>query len=138
MYWKRESRCVYCWTMSTSDGDEKQLCLNCLSPNSPVANFCGDCGAPLSSYAATGPIESIFAEGHVYRKAVSEPKNVVVLVGVWLLFAPTVAFGLMPLFRENEAAWPGAAMALLLVPISVAIIWKTTRRYFSRKVVSQG
>jgi hypothetical protein len=123
---------------SVPDEDERQLCLNCLSPNSPLANFCADCGAPLSSYAATGPLERVFAEGHVYRRAVAEPKSLLVVIGVWVLFGMTVTAGIMPfLLTPDDAGVPGLLMALLLVPISVAVIWKTTRRYTSRKVPSK-
>jgi hypothetical protein len=117
--------------------DEKELCLSCLSPNSPGANFCADCGAPLSSYAATGPLERIFAEGHLYRRAVAEPKNILVVIGVWLLFGVTAAYGILPLLDRNAAGLPGLLMALLLGPISIAVIWKTTSRYLSRKVPSR-
>ena len=118
---------------TASEEDEKQLCLSCLSPNSPVANFCADCGAPLSSYAATGPLERVFAEGHLYRQAVAEPKSILVVIGVWLLFGMTAAAGIVPLFDRSEAGLPGYLMALLLVPICVVMIWKTTARYLSRK-----
>src|SRR3954464_10914584 len=55
--------------------EEKQLCANCMFPNYPEAHFCAKCGAPLSSYASTGPFESLFAEGHVYRQATEQPRK---------------------------------------------------------------
>jgi hypothetical protein len=88
----------------------------------------------MSSYAATGPLESVFAEGHVYRRAVAQPKNILVVIGVWLLFGMTTASGLIPLLDRGEIGAPGILMALLLVPISIVVIWKTTRRHASRKV----
>jgi hypothetical protein len=42
----------------SADAMEHALCLQCLAPNVPTAHFCGDCGAPLSPYAATAPFES--------------------------------------------------------------------------------
>jgi hypothetical protein len=52
-----------------SEQAELELCISCLQPNSPGTHFCRHCGTPLTSYAATGPFESIFAEGDFVRKA---------------------------------------------------------------------
>ena len=49
---------------------EMELCISCVRPNVPGTNFCVHCGTPLTSYAATGPFESIFAEGDLWRKAI--------------------------------------------------------------------
>src|SRR3954464_15103851 len=73
--------------------EEKQLCANCMFPNYPEAHFCAKCGAPLSSYASTGPFESLFAEGHIYRQATEQPRKLVVVFGIWLIFGiPALAF----------------------------------------------
>mgnify|MGYP007030110215 CR=1 FL=1 len=45
------------------------MCISCLKPNMPGVHFCRHCGTPLTSYAATAPFESIFAEGDMWRKA---------------------------------------------------------------------
>ena len=50
---------------------ELEICISCLKTNTPGTHFCGHCGTPLTSYAATAPFESIFAEGDMWRKAVS-------------------------------------------------------------------
>jgi hypothetical protein len=51
---------------------ELEVCISCLKTNVPGTHFCGHCGTPLTSYAATAPFESIFAEGDLWRKAVSQ------------------------------------------------------------------
>ena len=71
---------------SPEELSEKELCLGCLFPNEAGANFCAKCGAPLTSYASTGPFESLFAEGHVYRQAVNQPRRLIVVLGVWVIF----------------------------------------------------
>src|SRR5258705_6327948 len=71
---------------SDAEGVERELCRICLEPNVPGATFCKDCGAPLSSYAATGPFESLFTEGHVYRQAAEHPQKLIVLLGMWVIF----------------------------------------------------
>jgi predicted amidophosphoribosyltransferase len=50
---------------------ELEICISCLKTNAPGTHFCGHCGTPLTSYAATAPFESIIAEGDIWRKAVS-------------------------------------------------------------------
>jgi len=118
---------------ATRERGEKQLCLNCLAPNSQLANFCHDCGAPLSSFAATGPIESVFAEGHVYRQAVESPRSWIVVVGVWVLFGMMALSGAMPLFAGQETGTPGVIYSLILLPIPLLVLWKTTRRFFESR-----
>ena len=71
---------------SSGENQERELCPSCLAPNAPGAHFCSDCGAPLSSYAATAPFVSLFAEGHAYRQAVEKPRSWIVLLGIWMLF----------------------------------------------------
>ena len=111
---------------------ESQLCLNCMVPNSPLANFCYDCGAPLSSFAATGPMESIMAEGHLYRKAVETPRSWIVIAGVWMIFGMMLFSGALPLFIETERRLPGVLLhSAILIPFAVAVLWKTTRSFFA-------
>jgi hypothetical protein len=54
------------------DLQELEVCISCLKTNPPGTHFCGHCGTPLTSYAATAPFESIFAEGDLWRKAVRQ------------------------------------------------------------------
>ena len=51
-----------------------EICISCLQTNSPGEHFCTHCGTPLTSYAATGPFESIFAEGDFIRKAIGNQR----------------------------------------------------------------
>jgi len=55
--------------------EELEVCISCLQTNAPGTNFCRHCGTPLTSYAATAPLESIFAEGNFWRKAVAKAKG---------------------------------------------------------------
>jgi hypothetical protein len=58
--------------VSEQEEQELEVCISCLKTNVPGTHFCGHCGTPLTSYAATAPFESIFAEGDLWRKAVSQ------------------------------------------------------------------
>lgn len=115
------------------ESDEKELCIGCMSPNEPSVNFCAKCGAPLTSYAATAPFESLFAEGHVYRQAVQHPSKFIVVCGVWFIFgsvgAGTCVFTFLNL---NYGFGMDTAIAVFLAVVSVVIIWKCTRNYLRK------
>ncbi|MBI5385205.1 MAG: hypothetical protein HZA90_11035 [Verrucomicrobia bacterium] len=116
----------------TAEADEKQLCVSCMFPNEPSAHFCAKCGAPLSSYAATGPFESLFAEGHVYRQAAERPRSLIVVLGVWLIFGMMALAGLVVAFMGRDMGIGYTAFGALILAISVVLIWKTTRNYRAR------
>src|SRR5438128_3538672 len=90
-------------SQASGEPDEKQLCISCMFPNEPSAHFCSKCGAPMSSYAATGPFESLFAEGHVYRQAAERPRSFVVVLGIWIIFGMMALAGAALLFIGREA-----------------------------------
>lgn len=50
---------------------ETELCISCLHGNVPGTHFCPHCGAPLTSYATTGPLEHAFAFGDFFRKSLN-------------------------------------------------------------------
>jgi predicted amidophosphoribosyltransferase len=54
------------------EAQELEVCISCLKTNDPGTHFCDHCGTPLTSFAATAPLESIRAEGDLWRKAVSQ------------------------------------------------------------------
>jgi hypothetical protein len=101
-------------------------------PNDPAAHFCAKCGAPLTSYAATGPFESLFAEGHVYRQAAERPRSMVVVLGVWLIFGMIALAGLVFVFMGRDMGIGYTAFGALMLAFSVVLIWKTTRNYLAR------
>ena len=114
-----------------SEMDEKQLCVSCVFPNDPEAHFCAKCGAPLSSYAATGPFERIFAEGHVYRQAAERPRSLIVVVGIWVIFGPLALMGVILLVTGRTSGFALVLVGALLLIFSIAMIAKTTRNYFT-------
>ncbi len=123
---------------STPDAEEKQLCLSCLTPNHLANHFCAKCGAPLTSYAATAPFESIFAEGSVYRQAAERPHKFIIVLGIWLIFGGMALGGLaitgFSLADQDRVhSIFGALFGLGLIIFSGLIIRKTTRNYLARK-----
>jgi len=115
-----------------AEGGEKQLCVSCMAPNEPSAHFCIKCGAPLSSYASTGPFESVLAEGAVYRQAAERPRTLIVVLGVWLIFGTMGLVGLMIAVMGRDMGIGYMASGASMLAISVVLIWKSTRNYFAR------
>ncbi len=113
------------------ESNEKQLCVSCLSPNEPEADFCAKCGAPLTAYAATGPFESVFAEGHLYRQAVARPRSFIVVAGIWSLFGVFgfTGAGLIAIGRDIGLGY--SICGALVIALAVAVIAKTTWNYFA-------
>jgi ribosomal protein L40E len=108
-------------TQAEAEMEEKQLCLSCLFPNTTSANFCAKCGAPLSSYAATGPFEHLFAEGYVYREAAEKPRSLIVVLGIWLIFGFMALTGAFMVFLVRSGVHYTALGAVMLV-ISLMLI----------------
>ena len=120
---------------SPQDGEEQELCTQCMAGNPPGSHFCRECGAPLSSYAATGPFESLFAEGHLYRRAVEQPQRLVVVLGIWLIFGLMASGGALLLATSwNPVNFPGVLTGIGMLAISVVLIARTTRNYIERRV----
>jgi hypothetical protein len=128
-----------------AESDEKQLCICCMMPNEPSAHFCAECGAPLTSYASTGPFESLFAEGAVYREAAARPRRLIVVAGVWLVFGSAVFTGFAMVFGANfklynapvAVTFFGAPGGIAMIAVSSAMIWKTTKNYLAWKHASR-
>ncbi|MBL9174588.1 MAG: zinc ribbon domain-containing protein [Verrucomicrobiales bacterium] len=110
---------------------ELPLCLGCAQPNDPAANFCSHCGAPMTSYASTGPFESLFAEGRAYREAADHPRSPVVVAGVWLLFGMMFLGGLLLTSPALHGDFLIAIPGLLLMGLSLTMLIKTTRNFLA-------
>lgn len=116
-----------------SDNEAKQLCVSCAFPNDPSAHFCARCGAPLTSYASSGPFESIFAEGHVYRQAAEQPRSLIVVLGVWLIFGTLALGGIVMVLMRQDIGIESTAFGVFIIAISVALLHRTTRNYLARR-----
>jgi len=112
--------------------EEKQLCISCLAPNEPLAHFCTKCGAPLSSYASTGFLESAFAEGAVYRAAVERPRRLIVVLGIWLIFCPIGLTGAVILAAARNIGTIDRGLGGLALVFSLVMIVKTTKNYIGK------
>lgn len=111
----------------------RPLCISCATPNDPVDNFCQHCGAPMTSYASTGPFESLFSEGRAYREAADHPRSLVVLLGVWLLFGVMFLGGLLLTTPAMKGDYLMAIPGVLLLWVSLMMLVKTTRNFVTSR-----
>jgi hypothetical protein len=112
--------------------EEKQVCVSCLALNDTAAHFCTKCGASLSSYASTGPFEHLSAEGNIYRQAAKRPQKLVVVLGVWFIFGMTALTGISLILIGWGQGFGYLVIGAFMFPVSVIMIWKTTRNYLAR------
>ncbi|QDU32759.1 hypothetical protein KS4_07930 [Poriferisphaera corsica] len=75
-------------------GENAELaCPGCFTQNPKENHFCEQCGKPLTGIASSDPFGQIFSEGYAYRSATertSEKGSSIVLIGMWLIFGPSV------------------------------------------------
>jgi hypothetical protein len=115
---------------------EQALCPQCMTDNVPNSPFCSKCGAPLTSYAATGPFERLFAEGYVYRRAAEHPNGLIVVLGMWLIFGSAAIAGISVTIiswqmGDTFSVFPG----ILLTIFSAVLVGKTTKNYLKRRML---
>lgn len=122
-----------------ADLPEVAICPDCMAPNHPAAHFCDKCNAPLSSHAAIDPIGQIYSQGYIYRKAIRGRTSLIMLIGMLLIFWPSVILlflGPINLYRSlttpGQWSWSGFAGSLLsglYVILGVAILVKVTASF---------
>lgn len=105
------------------------VCPKCLLHNAPGAAFCSDCGAPIGMVAAIDPIQHIYAEGFAYRSAVEGPPNLVVLIGMWLIFVPIAFASAVVAFGSATRGLSPRLLFVFFVLCSVVILFRSTKNY---------
>ena len=123
-----------------SQAGEAVVCPKCLHANSPTAAFCVDCGAPIGMVAAVDPLQHIYAEGFAYRSAVDRPPNLIVLVGMWLIFAPIVFATPLLVFGDFIRAFSPRLLFPFLGACSAVVLFRSTKNYIvkSREAKDQN
>lgn len=117
--------------------ENASICISCMKPNDRDAAYCVNCNTPMNLSTSNDPIQRMPAEGYAYRKAAEMKPNIVVLIGVWLLFLPTFIFcGLSALSLILGFSGGGFEMFvwfwvfLLLAVFSFVMLYKVTKNYF--------
>ena len=115
------------------------VCTACLTRNPPNTNYCAKCGALLNTLAAFNPFDQTLVEGFAYRRAVDGPPSKIILIGIWLLFGPSIL--LVPfIFSESQLGnhatgrlgflFEHAYFAAYLL-VSLVMLYRTTANYIS-------
>ncbi len=67
------------------------VCPHCLAPVEQFDHFCPKCRGPVTAYASIDPMGQIYSAGRAYRMAVTARPRGIVVLGMWLIFAPALA-----------------------------------------------
>jgi len=76
------------------------ICPHCLGPLGPLDHFCPKCCGPVSAHASIDPLGRIYSTGRAYREAMSAKPRLVVLLGVWLIFGPSLVLFPLALYDQ--------------------------------------
>jgi hypothetical protein len=72
--------------------ESSAVCPRCFAQITRLEDFCRKCGVPLTLMATSGPYEQVLARGYAYREGSNRPRKPIVVVGMWIIFGPPLAF----------------------------------------------
>ncbi len=113
---------------SNPASDTGPCCPHCFTPIQDAQHFCPRCERPLTGFAATDPIKSIFTEGQLYRGAARTTRPFV-LIGIWLLFIPVFGIGIVVLFEPTPEPRAAIASSLCAFALSGAVLYRVTANF---------
>ena len=116
------------------DSKKNALCSVCLEANLPGKHFCQKCGAPLSSYATTAPLEQIYSLGWMYRRALSQPPRLIVVLGIWLILGPTFLWAALHIMWLGHGFWLNTIIAVFWTGLSGVILCCVTKNYIVERM----
>lgn len=114
------------------------LCGACGRNNPEGTRFCAHCGAPIGPLSVVNPLDSVRAEGYMYRKTTTEPTKPIVLFGVWLLNIPALVFcGVMIVVlltdRPSAGTIPIVLIFIALACVAGLLLYRSTKSYYEGK-----
>lgn len=118
------------------DNDRTVACLSCLTENHSAESFCRKCGAPIGATATLDPLKAIQAQGHLFRTALKGRPGFIVLLGIWIMFLPTlvVSVSVAVYLISNHSRpsdfvffWAMAGFSY----VSFVILYRITRNYLT-------
>jgi len=110
-----------------------------MKENDGAATRCKYCNHALGLTENPDHLQRISAEGAVYAKAVEVKPNIVVLIGVWLLFFPILLVSLPSAISEIFQGEGGTSsfilfwVLLIIAFFSLTMLYKVTRNYVKNK-----
>lgn len=120
----------------TSDASAIMHCPHCLAILPRIAHFCTHCGMPLTFYATTAPLESVWAFGWLVNRLLTQRPTPFVVIGTWVIALPilitfipamlSTSMGSGSIAADLIASIPAVLIAgcylLLAVRVSVAFV----------------
>ncbi len=107
------------------------LCSGCFAPLSEGENTCRECGTPRAMFSTIDPLRMGFAEGRMVHLGTGRLARIV-LVGMWLIFFPSLLIGLRNLFDSLSLPLYFLIPGVLLLVFYGVILWKVTRNFCRR------
>ena len=79
--------------------------------------------------SAVDPLQHIYAEGFAYRSAVEGPPNLIVLAGMWLIFAPVAFASSLLVFGDAIRGFTPRLVFIFLGACSAVVLFRSTKNY---------
>jgi hypothetical protein len=120
----------------TAKSNETATCISCLAQISGSEAFCHACGAPVGTTATLDPLQTIQAEGFLFRRALEGRPKPIVLACVWILHLPVFVGGVFAAFyaliyTEVYSGFVFFLFLMCLASLALAILYRVTKNYLT-------
>ncbi len=111
---------------------ETIICAACSYENPLGADFCEECGSPVSATANLDPIHLIRSQGLLYRKAALGRPKLIALIGMWILLLPGIV--MIPVLvlatgLSGQIIWFYPVFEMLMWVVGVVILFRATANF---------
>lgn len=93
---------------------------------------------PVGLTTITNPVGRSQAIGYVLRGAADGPPKRIVLLGIWLLFAPPVLAAPLVLLANNANIGTRLFVVAVFTIIPVTILYRTTKNYMVKSRLARA
>ncbi len=109
------------------------LCNNCRHRNEVAREICEECGSPIGSWTSPSQIDGVLS-GNFHHQAVATPRKFVIVLGVWLVFLPSVLVALwLTIVFLSQQSFIMAFMFACIAVWPIAVLRRTTKNYIEYK-----
>lgn len=113
------------------------ICISCMKPNEREAAYCVNCNTPMNLSTSNDPIQRLSSEGYAYRKAAEMKPNLLIFIGVWVLFLPTLLYCGFESIALIIGTYGGGVenfvwfwCSFLFACFSILMLYRVTKNYF--------
>ncbi|MBP9664624.1 MAG: hypothetical protein KBD94_08380 [Pyrinomonadaceae bacterium] len=115
------------------------ICPGCGDDVSSRVAFCPSCGAPTDAVSNLDPASLPESEGRMVSRAVEHPRRPIVVIGIWMIFAPIFILGVVMIIqsvRRELDSWSANFIffwfGIAALVLSSVTLFRVTRNYFRR------